>query len=87
MRVENNNKFIRRKKKVRDWIERTCLSLYQMKQKAKDSWEYELTIPHNNEQHLDQQINDLPAEMGRQADLKSCFIEADVTEIGTEQSW
>ena len=87
LRVENNNKFIRRKKKVREWIERFCLSPYQMKQKAKDSWEYELTIAYDNEQHLDQQIKDLLAEMDVQADLECCFIEADVTEMGTERSW
>ena len=42
LRVENNSKFIRRKQKVREWIERACLSLYQMKKQSQDSWEYEL---------------------------------------------
>lgn len=55
--------------------------------KAKDSWEYELTISYDNEQHLDQQVIDLLTEMIAQVDLESRFVEADVNEIGTERSW
>ena len=58
-----------------------------MKQKAKDSWEYELTLPYDNEQRPDQQVINLLAEMISQVDLESCFVEADVNEIGTERSW
>ncbi len=34
LRVENNSKFIRRKQKVREWIEQSCLSPYQMKKQS-----------------------------------------------------
>ncbi|WP_281259043.1 hypothetical protein [Stenomitos frigidus] len=44
-------------------------------------------MPYNDEQHLDKQIHDVLAEMGFQAALECCFIEVDVTEIGTERSW
>jgi hypothetical protein len=87
LRVENNNKFIRRKKKVREWIECFCLARYQMKKKHKDSWEYELTFTYKTDADLDKQIYDLLQEMDCQADLECCFIEADVTEVGTERSW
>ena len=87
LRVENNNKFVRRKKKVRETIERVCLSRYGMQKQHKDSWEYELTIAYQDDQDLDKQIEDLLDEMDTQADLECCFIEADVTEIGTERSW
>jgi DNA invertase Pin-like site-specific DNA recombinase len=87
LRVENNNKFIRRKKKVREWIEQFCLSAYQMKKKHKDSYEYELTFTYTTDEDLDKQIYDLLREMDFQADLECCFIEADVTEIGTDRSW
>jgi DNA invertase Pin-like site-specific DNA recombinase len=87
LQVENNNKFIRRKQKVRETIEQRCLARYQMHKKHKDSWEYELTFTYQDDADLDQQISDLLQEMDSQADMECCFIEADVTEIGTEQSW
>ena len=87
LRVENNNKFVRRKKKVRETIERVCLSRYGMQKQEQDSWEYELTFSYQDDQDLDQQVEDLLDEMDAQADLEDCFIEADMTEIGTERSW
>jgi DNA invertase Pin-like site-specific DNA recombinase len=87
LRVENNNKFIRRKKKVREWIERFSLSRYQMQKKNKDSWECELTFTYQDDADLDKQIYELLQEMDSQADAECCFIEADVHEIGTERSW
>jgi len=87
LRVENNNKFIRRKKRVREWIEQHCLAAYQMKKQHKDSWEYELTFTYETEADLDQQIHDMLREMDSHADLECCFIEVDVTEIGTDRSW
>ena len=87
LRVENNNKFVQRKSKVRETIERMCLSRYGMQKQHKDSWEYELTIAYQDDQDLDKQVEDLLDEMHFQADLEDCFIEADMTEIGTERSW
>jgi DNA invertase Pin-like site-specific DNA recombinase len=85
--VANNNKFIRRKKKVRDWIEQSCLSPYQMKKKNKDSRDYELTFSYQDDQDLDKQIQDLLSEMHFHADLDCCFIETSITEIGTDRHW
>ncbi len=58
-----------------------------MKKKHKDSWEYELTFTYETDEDLDKQIYDLLQEMDLHADLECCFIEADVTEVGTERSW
>ncbi|NET31352.1 MAG: hypothetical protein F6K19_05040 [Cyanothece sp. SIO1E1] len=87
LRVENNNKFIRCKKKVRGQIEQWCLSDYDMKKLGKDSWEYELTIPYETDEELDKRIYDLFREMDNLADLEFCFIEVDAREIGTDRSW
>ncbi len=87
LRVENNNKFVRRKNKVRETTERVCLSRYGMQKQHQDSWEYELTIAYQDDRDLDQQVEDLLDEMHFQADLECCFIEADLTEVGTERSW
>lgn len=87
LRVENNSKFVRRKKKVREHIEQFCLARYQMKKKRKDGYEYELTFTYEDDADLDKQIYDLLQEMDFQADLECCFIEADIREIGTDRSW
>ena len=60
---------------------------YEMHKKQKDSWEYELTFTYQDDADLDQQISDLLQEMDFQADLECCFIEADITEVGTDRSW
>jgi DNA invertase Pin-like site-specific DNA recombinase len=84
LRVENNSKLVRRKQEVREWIEQSCLSPCQMKKQSQDGWDYELTIPYDSEPHLDQQINDLLDDMATLPELENCFIETDITEIGTE---
>ena len=85
LRVENNSKFVRGKKRAREDIERYCLSDYPMK-KLRD-WEYELTFTYRDDAELDQQVYDLLQEIEMQADLRHCFTEADVREQGTERSW
>ena len=77
MRVENNNKFIRRKKKVREHIERFCLAQYHAKNTTPNGCEYILTIPYENDEDLDKQVWDLFREMDWQADMDYCFIEVD----------
>jgi DNA invertase Pin-like site-specific DNA recombinase len=85
LRVENNNKFVHGKTRVRADIERYCLADYQMK-KLRD-WEYELTFTYRDDAHLDKQIYDLLDEMEAQADARNCFTETNVRENGTERSW
>ncbi|WP_414755909.1 hypothetical protein [Anabaena sp. CCY 9910] len=87
LRVENNNKFIRRKKKVREHIERFCLSFYNAQKTTPNSHEYILTIPYENDEDLDKQVWDLIQEMDSHADMDCCFIEIDAHEIGTDRTW
>lgn len=44
LRVENNSKFVRGKTKVRQRIEETILSRYNMQKEREDGWDYTLTI-------------------------------------------
>jgi hypothetical protein len=82
LRVENNNKHIRGKTKVRDEIEQWVLSRYQMTKDRPDGWEYELSIPYQTDEQLDAIIyDDILAEADRIADSRHCFIEADVSAI------
>ena len=87
LRVENNSKFVRGKKKVRQEIEDYILRQYDMKIPGPNDWEYELTIPYKNEKDLDNTIYDMLSEMERTADYRNCFIEVDVTAEGSDKSW
>jgi len=88
LEVENNSKFVRDKSKVRKNIEDFILSEYNMKKPDKDGWEYELTIPYEDDNELDDKIKQILQKMDSEANLKNCFIEADVTAMdGSERSW
>lgn len=85
LRVENNNKFVRGKKKVIERIEDQLLSNYQMKNP--DGWEYELVFKYENDEDLEKQVCDLAVEMEREADFRNCFIEADFYEKSTDRTF
>jgi len=85
LRVENNSKFVRGKKRARENIERYHLQQYQMK-KLNDH-EYELTFSYADDADLDKQVYSLLREIESEADLRFCFTEADVQENGTDRSW
>lgn len=87
LRVENNNKFIRGRKRAREEIERWVLSRYNMKKKRNDRWEYELTIPYENDEELDDIIYDMLQEASNIADCRNCFIESDVRDVNSDRSW
>ena len=78
LRVENNNKYIRGKQKVRDEIEQYILSQYAM-EKHPNGVDYTLTIPYETDEQLEQTIyRDILQEADGTADARHCFIEADV---------
>ena len=68
LRVENNSKFVRGKKRVRSDIENYILRRYDMRKPNKNGWEYELTIPYKDDKDLDNTVYDMLAEMNSQAD-------------------
>ena len=87
LRVENNNKFVRGKKRAREDIEGLILSRYDMKKIRKDGWEYELTIPYESDEDLDDTIYDMLDEIESMAELRYCFTESDVRDMDSERSW
>lgn len=86
LRVENNNKFVRGKKKAREDIELIVLENYDMKKLARNC-EYELTFEYKDDAHLDKQVHDMLSECRQLADMRHCFIEFDVREVGTDRYW
>jgi len=87
LRVENNNKYVRGKKRAKENIEYFVLSRYNMKKLDKDGWEYELTIPYENDKDLDDTIYDMLSEIESKADYRNCFTEADVYAVDSDKSW
>ena len=85
LRVENNSKFVRGKKRAREDIEQFHLQRYRMKRL--NDCEYELTFAYAYDADLDKQVDDLLQEIEREADLHSCFIEAALREQNTDRSW
>jgi hypothetical protein len=85
LRVENNNKFVRGKKRAIEEIERFILSRYNMKKL--EGWEYELTIPYEDDKDLDETIYDMLTEIETIASLRNCFTESDVTAVEKDRPW
>jgi len=88
LRVENNSKFVRGKKKAREEIERSILRVYQMRKPKPDRGEYVLTIPYETDEELDRTIEDMLTEASHTADYRHCFIKADVQSLDDpDRSW
>jgi hypothetical protein len=85
--IENNSKFVRGKKKVRENIEEHYLSQYQYQKLYKDGYDYILTIPYETEEELNETIEELLGEMHWEADMRHCYVEADISSIDGERYW
>lgn len=89
LQVENNSKFVRGKGKVRDEIEQFILSHFAMEKLDKHNCRYILSIPYTSDEELDRIIYDeILAEAEHTADLRNCFIEADIISMDApDRSW
>ena len=86
--VENNNKFVRGKSRSRKDIENSIFSNYNMHKPDPKGYEYELTIPYENEKDLEDTIYEIISEASNTADLRNGFIEAGVFAMdGSDRSW
>jgi DNA invertase Pin-like site-specific DNA recombinase len=87
--VENNNSFVRGRKKAREEIEWQVLRRYGMEKPRKDGSEYILTIPYETDAELDRIIyEDILKEAADLADCRYCFIETDVRSLDDpDRSW
>lgn len=85
LRIENNNKFVRGKKRACEDIERYCLAQYDSKRLP--NGEYELKVPHSNHQDLDQRMYELLDDISREADDRNCFSESEAHIEGSDRHW
>lgn len=83
--VENNNKFVRGKKRAREDIEMFVLSEYDMKKI--NECEYDLIIPYETDEDLEKEIYDIMSRAESHADTRNCFTESDVTEVDGDRTW
>ena len=85
--VENNNKFVRGKKKSREWIERFCLAAYNARPCSDHSADYVLTIPYSHRSELDECMGDLIYEIHSTAELRHCWVECSAHERELDVWW
>lgn len=86
LRVENNNRYGRGRKRSLEAIESLVLLHYHAK--TLSECQYEVTLEYEDDGDLDNQIYDLLNQCKRFADLYTCSTEGtDVVERGTDRSW
>lgn len=86
LRVENNNRYGRGRKRSLEAIESLVLVHYQVKTPAE--CQYEVTFTYEDDDDLDNQIYDLLNQCQRFADLYNCSTEGtEVIEAETDRSW
>ncbi|WP_291634339.1 recombinase family protein [Clostridium sp.] len=76
IRVENNNKFVRGKKKARENIEK-YLDYYNMKKTSPKDDEYIIFVKYKNIDDLKNTVYEIFHELENEADLKNCFTEGE----------
>ncbi len=89
--VDDNSKFVRDKKKGKkkalENIEFFCLEKYQAQKIRDKGHEYILTIEYETDDELNEIIHNLYREMESLADLRHCFIDAEISTLEGEKSW
>ncbi|MCB2313248.1 recombinase family protein [Clostridium tagluense] len=84
--IENNNKFVRGKKKTRERIEND-LRYYNMKKPDPKSCEYILQVKYREIEGLENTVYDILSEIHMEADMNNCIIEADAKCVELGLSW
>ncbi|MEG0794711.1 MAG: recombinase family protein [Bacilli bacterium] len=77
LRVENNNKFVRGKNKVRGQIEQYLRYNYKLEESSIKSREYIFYVKYKTVEELKNTVYDILREMQDEADYRNCFIEDD----------
>ena len=85
LRIENNSKFVRGKKRTIEHIERFYLEQYNAKQRP--NGDYTLRIPYDSDTNLDNIVNELLNDIAREAEDRHCFSESEAHMKGTERYW
>ena len=77
LNVQNNNKFVRGKTKVRDDIEWRLKTHYKLECLSRN--DYVFYVSYTTIDGLKEEVYDIIREMDNEADMRNCNIEADVS--------
>lgn len=86
LRIENNNRHLRGKKRAIENIERWVLPVYGEAQHLRAN-EYQMTIAYHADAELDKLMDDLLSEISWEADRGNCFSESEAQLEGTDRQW
>jgi len=78
IRVENNNKFVRGKKKARENIEK-YLNYYNMQKTSSKDDDYIIFVKYKDIDELKNDVYEIFRELENEADLKNCFTEGEAS--------
>jgi DNA invertase Pin-like site-specific DNA recombinase len=87
LRVENNSKFVRGKKKAREDIETHLRYYYNMRKSTKSDSDYIFYVKYKTIDELKDEVYDILCELSNKADWRNCFIEDDTWCENPELSW
>ncbi len=85
LRIENNSKFVRGKKRTIEHVEFFELAQYDATRRA--NGEYELKVPYDTDEELDETVKDLLTDIACGADDRHCFSESYARMEGSERCW
>ena len=85
LRIENNSKFVRGKKRTIEHIE--CFYLEEFDVTRRPNGEYELKVPYESDEDLDEAVNELRSDIASDADDRHCFSESDARMEGHDRHW
>lgn len=85
LRIENNSKFVRGKKRTIEHVESFYLDQYDATRRP--NGEYELKMPYDTDDELDEAVNELLTNIASGADDRHCFSESEARMEGTDRHW
>ena len=85
LRIENNSKFVRGKKRTIEHIENSYLDEYDAQRRP--NGEYELKVPYDSDEELDEAVNELLSGIASDADDRHCFSESEARMEGADRHW
>ncbi len=85
LRIENNSKFVRGKKRTIEHVEFFDLAQYDATRRP--NGEYELKVPYDTDEDLDDAVNNLLTYIACGADDRYCFSESHAHMEGTDRHW
>ena len=84
--LENNSKFVRGKKKIREEI-LYFLEEYKVRRYEGHAYDYILTVSYDNDEELDSIIEYIYTEIASRANWRSCYLEINISSLDGQKRW